>query len=326
MPKFTLLTTEQLNNSKLFETTKTKTFSTDFAKLLGIDIYSNYKSYFWLKRNKHEVDVREDRGVGIRPVLPYSTIKKYMKENVFNIYEDYLEVECFSYPQNVVNSDISKKLEKEFFNRTLIKTGNTYTVWNYETEEHFPMEYIIKKNTIKFIEYSYNGEIYIRFVTNDGVYYQQLSDGKTISSNKAYWIKVEPITFLVDKNLDFAITKDIILSGIIYSKKDNIPFEYTEINKYLKNVLSFDVISSKDYNLSSKKYLFSKKDNEEKEEIEETLEKKEYTNGINKEENIKLQIELCGSKKDIVELLKKIKDDAVEINLLENKKNKRFRK
>ena len=56
-------------------------------------------------------------------------------------------------------------------------------MWNYETEEHFPMEYIIKKNTIKFIEYSYNGEKYIRFVTNDGVYYQQLSDGKTISSN-----------------------------------------------------------------------------------------------------------------------------------------------
>ena len=46
----------------------------------------------------------------------------------------------------------SEKLEKEFFNRNLIRTGKTYTVWSYEIERSI-MEYTIEKNTIKFIEY-----------------------------------------------------------------------------------------------------------------------------------------------------------------------------
>lgn len=74
-----------------------------------------------------------------------------------------------------------------------------------------------------------------------------LSDGRTISSPNGYWIKVEPIEWLVDEENDIAITKKIIVSGIQFDlslTQNNTTFEETNIKKYLDNHLIKDIIPS----------------------------------------------------------------------------------
>ena len=75
----------------------------------------------------------------------------------------------------------------------------------------------IKSHAIQ-MEYTYQGEKYIRVNgnTNFGIL---LSNKSPIVNNSSYWIKVEPVEWLVDKSADIMISKKILFSGVPLSEK-----------------------------------------------------------------------------------------------------------
>ena len=124
-----------------------------------------------------------------------------------------IEVCACEYPQTVVNEVEEIDLEKLYLSNKLNKTGRVY-ITDYprmhtnSTGIFMPYEHI---------EYEYNGCKYIRFKTIDSYCNGNvLSDGRRISTNSVYWIKVEPVKFIVDLRNRVIIPKDLLLAGIQY--------------------------------------------------------------------------------------------------------------
>lgn len=294
---------------------------TDFARLLGgsvrlsgnretgkwwLDNRNYVNSYGNLCKNDNDLDnwrkmkypyyFVDEETVGARPVISYSQIKDIVEKETTVL--GILEIECFSYPKNAVDVYLNEKLENKFNSGELKETSKTYTINN-------TVRLKVLGNVLEFIEYEYQGSKYIRFDAkyNIGEY---LSNGRKIEENKPYWIKVEPITFLVDKRKDIAVSKYIIFAGMWFhdSQTKGSECNYSFINKYLNEEFAKDVIPSKTDN-----------------EIE-----KEYETSVTKNEKISVRMELTGYKSEIIEVLKDIQNNdkivkqLVELNLLEQEK------
>jgi len=124
-----------------------------------------------------------------------------------------IEVSVCEYPQTVVNEVEEINLEKLYSNNKLNKTGKVYITdyprINIDSNAIF-MSY-------EHIEYEYNGCKYIRFKTlHSYCNGKVLSNGRRIYPNSVYWIKVEPVKFIVDLRNRVIIPKDLLLAGIQY--------------------------------------------------------------------------------------------------------------
>ena len=182
-----------------------------------------------------------DRRNGIRPILPYSLIKSNVLNKKINSYE-ILEIEFGEYPQSIVDDDYSQLLERLYNNRSLRTTGKTYitdSIGYQDTDKAF-------RDKIH-TEYEYNGSKYIRFIANSNCDGQILSDGTTLKAGQSYWVKIEPIIWLVDKKSDIALSKKILVSGIQFNNSNNYDgiFVNTFMYKYLNEIFAKDIIPSK---------------------------------------------------------------------------------
>ena len=334
---FKLLTEEQLKNSEILKNYGLQAETTDFARLLGAFVYPYHGNQcgWWIdsskdnnnkivinslyKLEKERVDLELN---GIRLVVPYSKIKnlctKIVKDN-----SNILEVESsLYYPRNV--TDINDLLEQKYQYSALKKTGKNY-VFSAKYVKGFCFKnfefYKVKiPNKTVYYEYEFEGNKYVRVILEHSLG-KYLSNGIEIENKKPYWVKVEPIRFIVDEKQDFAITKEIICGGIIfdkYKKEDYYGFNEPVIKKYIRKHLSKDIeVIEKDQikmiqEQSNKKIM---------------IEEKEYTPSINIDEDIAIQIELSGSKAEVIEILKNLRDmklikekELVKMKLLEKPK------
>ncbi len=177
------------------------------------------------------------RNYSTRPVTSYSSIennsKIILKDNKI------LEIEYCELPQMVVDLDYSYELESNFNMNLLLQTGKVYTVdFNVDKNSFIPRSYT---------EYLYNGEKYIRFIAGLNNLNSELSDGRKVLYQGIYWLKVEPIIWIVDLTSDIAITKKSIISGLQYNctKYIHKHFERNDIKKYMDNYLSNEIQESK---------------------------------------------------------------------------------
>ena len=185
----------------------------------------------------------QGRKAGIRPVIPYSLIKS----EVFNKkITDYgvVEIEYGEYPQTIVEKQYSNLLEQKFNNRLLNKTGKIYTTdsvnWKNNKTGFTPKEHI---------EYELYGKKYIRFIANENCYDfdEVLDGGREIKLGEVYWVKVEPIIWLVDEKSNITLSKKILVSGIQFDNSNQYDgvFENTFMYKYLNEIFAKDIIPSK---------------------------------------------------------------------------------
>ena len=99
----------------------------------------------------------------------------------------------------------------------------------------------------EFIEYEYDGNKYIRFVADENCNGKLLSDGRIVQIGESYWVKVEPIIWLVDKQADIALANEILFAGVqfyFYSYSMG-NFDDTTIKLYMNRCFSTDIIPSK---------------------------------------------------------------------------------
>ena len=96
-------------------------------------------------------------------------------------------------------------------------------------------------------EYKWNGKKYIRIVPDFGNFNIALSDGRIAKTGQAYWVEVEPITWLVDEIKGIALAKKILFSGVPFDNTSNYTgdFENTLIYKFMNTHFSKDIIPSK---------------------------------------------------------------------------------
>ena len=260
------------NRLKIFYKYGTKAAITDFSILLGGYVSSNYYTsegnalknrtgWWWTKTpylNPYHDDeyiitldgdcdwcgVNLNKG-GIRPALSYSSIKSIVLNTVIGA-NGIKEIEYGEYPQEIVDENYSHELERAYNNKNLRTTGKNYTT---DSVKYQDAHISFKPRT--HTEYEYNGQKYIRFVgdlNGDG---EVMSDGRRIKNGEIYWVKVEPITWLVDEEQNIAITKKIIVSGIQFDneRKYNGDFKNKDMYKFMNTYLIKDIFD----NISIKK-------------------------------------------------------------------------
>lgn len=211
---------------------------TDFAILLGGYVSSKSNGCWWLEydeindRYKSILDNamfcdpgnRIDNGG--RPVTDLTSILENSWGEIIND-RGIKEIKYGEYPQSVASEEISRKLENLYQKEKLENTGKIYRV-----------------GANNFIEYEFDSNKYIRVcgIKNIG---ETLSDGRKIGNYGAYWIKVEPITWLIDEKAGIALSKNILFAGIpYYYEAYNGLIEQSHIYNFMNESFAKDIIPS----------------------------------------------------------------------------------
>ena len=269
MNNFTFLTDEQIFGNNQLDIIKhygTKCAITDFAILLGGYVSSDYYTsegntkkdrtgWWWTKtpyndgarvvnntgnRNWYNVYTRHG---GARPALPYSSIQSISSNGVRGA-SGIKEIEYGEYPQTIVDENYSRELERAYNNGSLRTTGKNYTTDSVRYQD-YDTNFRARAHT----EYEYNGSKYIRFVGDSNCDGEVLSDGRTIQSGNTYWVRVEPITWLVDERANIALSKKLIFSGVQFKNRRDYKgdFDRTDIKQFMDNYFSKEIVSDRVY-------------------------------------------------------------------------------
>lgn len=296
MNNFTFLTEEQVVGDTALDIIKKcgkECEITDFAILLGDFDYlvSNFEQdkgfisrtgSWWTKtKGRFDDEARvvstgfsscgdsniNKREEGARIALPLQSILQSTTNEVRDIvvanysdthnpyYVDGIKAITYGeYPQYIVYDNIlSNELEAMYNNKMLQETGKYYTT-DYINDSD-------KNKRFKpriHVEYEYNGEKYLRFMGKPLSAGKTLSNGENIIEKKYYWLKVEPLTWLIAEKSNIAISKNIIFSGLPFNKLTNLikEFNHTDIKRCMDLFLIKDIepsISIEDKKLISDK-------------------------------------------------------------------------
>ena len=258
MREFTLLEKDQIWGKdclEMFKRIGTKAEITDFAILLGgsyipyeyIDNKTGLKKgagWWWTKTN-HEVFTDSvftvtERGIKYltslldHPYLNYRLCTSYSSISSMcfiksRIGTEVFEVLCDEYPQTIVDKKLSRKLTKNLKNNTLKLTGKIY---NIEEEEYY--------------EYEYDGDKYVFVLGNYYMKGRILSDGRKIRKNEHYWVKVEPIEYLIDEKNDIALTKKLLFSHVCFNDSHtyNGKFNSSTIKKFIDRHFVHNIVAN----------------------------------------------------------------------------------
>ena len=173
--------------------------------------------------------------VGARPVIDYSVIASHC-DFAENLDLGLCEVECGEYPRNIVDDSMARKLDFEKFLGRLKKSGKSYTL--FVKTGNKPTTFAPKK----YEEYEYQGKKFINMISENSLRIKK-DYGRAIEFNKPYWVKVEPITWIVDEKNNVAITKDIVFGGVPFNMDSKVTdFDDTFIKKYMDTYFANEIL------------------------------------------------------------------------------------
>lgn len=158
-----------------------------------------------------------------------------------------LRIQEGSYPQTIVSDEVERKLKKLYNKGTLGKTGHTFT---FDSRNYNEYDKSFMPRTIE--EYQYGGARYVRVQCLDsdpGI----LSNNEKAKTGEFYWVKVEPITWLVDEKKNIMVSERLLFSGIQFDNNNSYDgdFKKTFANKYLNNYFAKEMRTGIKLNFSS---------------------------------------------------------------------------
>ena len=203
------------------------TKTSDWTEMNAV-LYNYYNGY-----NNYSEFFRDVRFIGARPAITYSIIK-FNSTNEVRGYKNITEIEYGEYPQTIVDENYSNELEMAYNSKSLKTTGKKYTTDSVKASDWSENDAGFKPRQHK--EFEYNGSKYIRFIADTHKDGAVLSDGRTIKTGQAYWVRVEPITWLVDKKANIALSKRIIFAGVqFHHSRSMLDFDRSDIKKFMDN-------------------------------------------------------------------------------------------
>ena len=186
----------------------------------------------------------------IRPVLQidprdrFINLKNATEEKFFNgkSVNKLLVLELGRYPQTIVSQEESEKLEKLLLSN-MRATGKHYTfnkhkIWKSEAPDFHPYNCQI---------FECDGQEYIRIFAQPANKSCIMSDRRYAEYGKIYWVKVEPLRWLVEPESNLLISEKGVLSGIPFTnqKEYNGNFEKTLLCRYLNTYFINEIIDIK---------------------------------------------------------------------------------
>ncbi len=234
--EITLLTKEQVENLDILKKYGIEADETDFY-IIQYGIYlADGKGEYWTKTprsdNSYGVFIVSPYGnvngsyaydthSGVRPVIPLSQIYRSKKE-LNKVLESNIDiVEYGEYPQTVADENLEEKLESLYQKGEIKKTKKSYIS-------------MLKGEKEKYQEYIYQNNKYIRVKEAKILYSDyEFANGREAIKGETYWLKVEPIEWLIDKNAKIAIAKNA-LTDMPFSYRGNNDYEKSDIKVFLE--------------------------------------------------------------------------------------------
>lgn len=183
------------------------------------------------------------RGCGVRPVLLLSPslFNEVSKDKVRLLgFPEVFEVEFGEYPQNVVDSEMQDKLERAYDRGAVHNTGNDYT---FDTKRDF---YVDEDNSlcpVIYLELEYQGKKYIRVKADIDTYKGkfELSNNVVYNDGDRVWVEVKPVKWLIDESTGVLVSKESLVSGILFNYEYDGDFSKTRMKSYLDTHMAKDL-------------------------------------------------------------------------------------
>ncbi len=184
----------------------------------------------------YTIDLNEDaKKYGIRPMTDKSIIPPSMEiKSCFSKQYNCTIIEYGFYPQTAVNPKTNPEIIQqlnEMYKKKEGRTGNVYTFNKHPVVDSYGCTNPARRfSPWKHFEYELNGNRYVRV--------QSKVDNRFIGNRKnhKYWIKVEPIEWLLDEETGKMIARRALLSGIsIVATKNGYDgnFKQSQLYHYL---------------------------------------------------------------------------------------------
>lgn len=184
------------------------------------------------------------RTIAIRPVLILQNIGDEILNKATKGYNEVLEVDLGEYPQTVVNKDESEKLNLAYQNGLMKKTEKTYRIDPRGYENDWGNAYGPILEIQEYDEYEYQGEKYIHITVNHFCS-KCLSSGEQRLFERTFWVKVEPVKWLLDLKNKILVSKKALIAGVAMNVLyKNYDFSKTNIKTFLDNYMFHDIFDT----------------------------------------------------------------------------------
>ena len=146
---------------------------------------------------------------GVRPIIYYDNLEDYTNELIINPKNQLKMIKYGETMSMVASSEEQLILEQLFQNEELTQSDDVFT-------ENVSINYHDFIPGYKII-YNYNNKKYVRATIDKDIIYDKkgviLSNGVFYPINSSVWLKVEPITWLVDEKNKALLAENILFSA-----------------------------------------------------------------------------------------------------------------
>lgn len=209
------------------------------GKYLFLYGYDYFSDVFDRMTKKEYLENATSRRYGVRPCLPFSSIKS-LCSNIKRVIDGILEADLGLFPDDIVDENLELELNNLFEHSNLKESSSKFTTDSVSVNDT-RSKFIPKENET----YEYDGNLYARVQIN-------ISDETIVFNGKSYkngdyaWFKLNPIRLWIDEEADIAVFKKIPIGGIQYDNIKKLKNDYgmmkgfnsvnlyRYLNKYLK--------------------------------------------------------------------------------------------
>ena len=237
---FFLLRLDQIKGDNCLSIFKKMGYSanyTDFAFLLGgkngewWTMTPDFYGPIAIGRNNYSKCAASwDSRIGVRPAIKYSTIAQYCKNKTQNA-SGVTEVEFGEYPSTVVDDNDNDSLIASYYANRIPLTGKVYRIAN-------PVVGYGQTYVKTYPEFDYKGEKIIEITSSTIETDDLLTNGNNVRRGYPYFLKIEPIVWLVDEEADLVISKNIVFAGVKFNAMSGY-YSFEEFDKsFMKRFLN----------------------------------------------------------------------------------------
>ncbi len=262
--KVRLLTEDEVfgkNKLGIIKQKGTKAKATEFAKTTGVFVddegylMTSYNGYVRAvySNGKLNSSTTVRRGIGIRPVLEFSSIDEIFKYGGEILDNNKLKFGVYAHSFALEYIEQIKWSDRLDSGVLEVYDGYTLDGANYN-------DYNSKFNPTRVATYEYNGKRVTRIKANssfDGKPFM-LSNGQSYKDGDYVWFEVKDVMWDFDKERLIAVYEDVTLGGLQFSNvKNNYYYddEYfyeVDIGKYLNNLFLPELLQFKNITLDNK--------------------------------------------------------------------------